>query len=62
MSDNINRFTPGDFNRVLGVIDHPVNMPVWSSIEHCPMPVQPYLIRFVFITYEMFYNTVFTLA
>ena len=45
MADNIEFVTPGDLNRVLGVVDHPVNLPVWAVVEHCPLPRQSLLVR-----------------
>ena len=52
MSEPVKKLTATDFNRLLGVCDHPVSMPVWATAEHCPMPHQPFPIRSVRITHN----------
>ena len=46
MSDDLAPLTVTDFNRALQVFDHPVSLPVWAHVEPCPLPRQPYDIRF----------------
>ena len=46
MSDRLVSLTVDGFNRALQVVDHPVSVPLWVRVEPCPLPSQPYVIRY----------------